>query len=123
MPDANAKPPRANLILKTFCPHSGVCLKYKTSKAAEVGRLVQMLGSLGRNMSGMPALPLSAAPAVVEEEVGPGAGGGVATPPVGGQPSAAAATAGAGAGAGAGGTAGGGGGEGGKGKKKKKGKR
>lgn len=119
--NANAKPPRANLILKTFCPHSGVCLKYKTAKAAEVGRLVQMLGSLGRNMSGMPALPVSAAPMVVEEELG-GGGGGVATPPVGAQPSAAAATAGAGAGAG-GAAAGGGGGEGGKGKKKKKGKR
>jgi hypothetical protein len=42
------------LILKTFDPKSGVCLKYQTDKAAEVGRLVASLGRLGRNMSGLP---------------------------------------------------------------------
>lgn len=106
MPDATAaaKPPRGKLIIKTFCAHSGVCLKYKTCKAQEVGRLVQMLGSLGRNMSGMAASPVAAAAAVEED---PAAVAGTATPPV--------------APAAAGG--GGGGGEGGKGKKKKKGKR
>ncbi|KAK7737018.1 hypothetical protein SLS53_006774 [Cytospora paraplurivora] len=71
---AAAKPPRATLILKTFDPHSGVCLKYKTTKAAEVGRLVQLLGSLGRKMAALPDAP---APAVaVEDEAAE-----VATPP------------------------------------------
>ncbi|KAK1832331.1 signal recognition particle 9 kDa protein-domain-containing protein [Podospora conica] len=51
---AEAKPPRGHLVLKTYDPASGVTLKYKTSKAAEVGRLVQMLGVLGRRMGGLP---------------------------------------------------------------------
>ncbi|KAK0753071.1 signal recognition particle 9 kDa protein-domain-containing protein [Schizothecium vesticola] len=50
--EGEAKPPRGHLVLKTFDPTSGVSLKYKTSKAAEVGRLVQMLGVLGRRMGG-----------------------------------------------------------------------
>lgn len=105
----DAKPPRAKLILKTFCPQSGVCLKYKTCKAAEVGRLVQMLGSLGRGMSGMAARALPAA-ATAEEE-GPAAAAGTPTPTV-----VAAAAAGAPASSGVVVV-------GGKGKKKKKGKR
>lgn len=109
MTDAAAtKPPRASLIIKTYDPHSGVCLKYKTTKAAEVSRLVQLLGSLGRKMAALPDAP---APAVEDEAVA-----GTATPPVGGGP-------GGGAAGGAGqptqqaqaGTGGGGG----KGKKKK----
>lgn len=40
--------PAATLILKTFHPDSGVCLKYKTDKAAEVGRLVTGLGKLAK---------------------------------------------------------------------------
>lgn len=109
MPDtaAASKPPRGKLILKTFDPASGVCLKYKTAKAAEVGRLVQMLGSLGRNMGGLKAAPITAATAV-EEDIGATAG--TATP-VG---TTSAAVSGGGAA---------GGGDGGKGKKKKKGKK
>lgn len=72
---ATNKPPRASLIIKTYDPHSGVCLKYKTTKAAEVSRLVQLLGSLGRKMA---ALPDALAP-VVEDD----AAAGTATPPVG----------------------------------------
>lgn len=34
---------------------SGTCLKYKTDKAAEVGRLVASLGSCGRVMAALPA--------------------------------------------------------------------
>lgn len=126
MPDAGAaaaasapaaKPPRATLILKTFCPHSGVCLKYKTCKAAEVGRLVQMLGSLGRTMSGLPANNKALLSAAAEDEALAAAR--TATPP----PAGAAAGAGAaGAGTGAAGAAASGEGAG-KGKKKKKGKR
>lgn len=112
-PSAATKPPRASLIIKTFDPHSGVCLKYKTTKAAEVSRLVQLLGSLGRKMAALPDAP-APAPAAAEDE----AAAGTATPPVGG-PAGGAAGAGqpaqqAQAGAGAGG---------GKGNKKKKGKR
>ncbi|KAH6841127.1 signal recognition particle 9 kDa protein-domain-containing protein [Chaetomium sp. MPI-CAGE-AT-0009] len=62
------KPPRGHLVLKTYDPHSGVTLKYKTSKAAEVGRLVQMLGTLGRGMAGL-------AVAAATEAAGAGAGG------------------------------------------------
>ncbi|KAK4106900.1 hypothetical protein N658DRAFT_491525 [Parathielavia hyrcaniae] len=51
--DKEEKPPRGHLVLKTFDPRSGITLKYKTSKAAEVGRLVQMLGSLGKDMAGV----------------------------------------------------------------------
>lgn len=97
MADAPSKPPRGKLTLRTFDPVSGVCLKYKTAKAAEVGRLVQMLGSLGRNMGGRKAVPL--APPAVDEE---------AAAPVGGP----APVAGGGAAGGEG-----------KGKKKKKGKK
>ncbi|KAI1754352.1 signal recognition particle 9 kDa protein-domain-containing protein [Xylaria castorea] len=48
---------RASLTLKTYDPHSGACLKYRTTKAAEVSRLILSLGQLGR---GMAALPLPA---------------------------------------------------------------
>lgn len=106
MTDAPAsKLPRGKLIIKTFDPQSGVCLKYKTSKAAEVGRLVQMLGSLGRNMGGLKSAPITAP--TVEEEASAAVGS--ATPPVSAAAAAAAPVAG--------------GGDGGKGKKKKKGKR
>ncbi|KAF2104774.1 hypothetical protein NA57DRAFT_70980 [Rhizodiscina lignyota] len=46
--------PKAVLILKTFDPASGVCLKYQTQKAQEVGRLVGALGRLSRNMAALP---------------------------------------------------------------------
>ncbi|KAL8949842.1 MAG: hypothetical protein Q9222_004082 [Ikaeria aurantiellina] len=46
---------RAHIELKTYDPASGVCLKYKTDKAAEVGRLVAALGRCGRLMAGLPA--------------------------------------------------------------------
>ncbi|KAL1874292.1 hypothetical protein Daus18300_003656 [Diaporthe australafricana] len=108
---AGAKPPRASLIIKTFDPHSGVCLKYKTTKAAEVSRLVQLLGSLGRKMAALPDAP---APAVAVEDE---AAAGIATPPVGG--SGGAAGAGQSAQQVPAGAGGGGGGKG----KKKKGKR
>ncbi|KAI1777916.1 signal recognition particle 9 kDa protein-domain-containing protein [Hypoxylon cercidicola] len=49
-------PPRGSLTLKTYDPHSGACLKYRTAKAAEVSRLIL---SLGRPLGGrMAALPL-----------------------------------------------------------------
>ncbi|KAG6364853.1 hypothetical protein INS49_006457 [Diaporthe citri] len=91
MTDADAaapatKPPRASLIIKTFDPHSGVCLKYKTTKAAEVSRLVQLLGSLGRKMAALPDAPAPSVAAVDDE-----AAAGTATPPAGGPGGAAGA--------------------------------
>lgn len=40
--------PSATLTLKTYHPESGICLKYATDKAAEVGRLVTGLGRLAK---------------------------------------------------------------------------
>ncbi|KAF9875634.1 hypothetical protein CkaCkLH20_07015 [Colletotrichum karsti] len=59
---ATAKPPRGSLEIKTFDPISGVALKYRTTKAAEVSRLITTLGSLGRTMS------TSKAPEEVKDE-------------------------------------------------------
>lgn len=42
--------------MKTYDPVSGTTLKYKTDKAAEVGRLVLSLSRLGREMAGLPEL-------------------------------------------------------------------
>lgn len=45
------------LVLKTYDPVSGVTLKYRTHKAAEVSRLVHAsLGRLGRNMAAVPVV-------------------------------------------------------------------
>ena len=38
----------ATLTLKTYHPQSGICLKYRTDKAAEVGRLLNGLGRLAK---------------------------------------------------------------------------
>ncbi|KAF8854659.1 hypothetical protein BDZ45DRAFT_656261 [Acephala macrosclerotiorum] len=69
-------PPPATLTLKTYDPASGVTLKYTTNKAAEVGRLIQILGRLARPMSGLPEVkedvPLLGAEIKVEEGSGPG---------------------------------------------------
>ncbi|KAI0383116.1 signal recognition particle 9 kDa protein-domain-containing protein [Hypomontagnella monticulosa] len=47
--------PRGSLTLKTYDPHSGVCLKYRTTKAAEVSRLILSLGRpLGTRMAALP---------------------------------------------------------------------
>lgn len=40
--------PAATLTLKTYHAESGICLKYKTDKAAEVGRLMSGLGRLAK---------------------------------------------------------------------------
>jgi len=50
------KQPRAYIELKTYDPESGVALKYKTDKAAEVGRLIASLGRLGRHMAALPEI-------------------------------------------------------------------
>ncbi|KAI0816432.1 signal recognition particle 9 kDa protein-domain-containing protein [Xylaria sp. FL0064] len=51
----SAAAPRASLTIKTYDPHSGTCLKYRTTKAAEVSRLILSLGQLGRKMAALPA--------------------------------------------------------------------
>lgn len=47
-PQREKKEPSAILTLKTFHPESGICLKYRTEKAQEVGRLMAGLGRLAR---------------------------------------------------------------------------
>ena len=42
------KEPSATLTLKTFHADSGICLKYRTDKAQEVGRLMAGLGRLAK---------------------------------------------------------------------------
>jgi len=73
-------------VLKTFDPVSGVALRYRTTKAAEVSRLVQMLGALAKRMAAVPVaeggdedVPMQDAPEAV-----PAAGSGTQTPVVGG---------------------------------------
>ncbi|KAF4551129.1 Signal recognition particle 9 kDa protein (SRP9)-like protein [Elsinoe fawcettii] len=51
---AKDKPPRAYLELRAYDPESGTCLKYRTEKAAEVGRLIAGLGRMGRVMAALP---------------------------------------------------------------------
>ncbi|ORY69560.1 signal recognition particle 9 kDa protein-domain-containing protein [Pseudomassariella vexata] len=77
---SSSKPARGSLILKTYDPVSGVTLKYKTSKAAEVSRLIQSLGKLSRPMAGLPELKdevMTDAPVPAE-----GGGSGAGTPAV-----------------------------------------
>ncbi|KAI1124998.1 hypothetical protein F5Y10DRAFT_248074 [Nemania abortiva] len=50
----SAAAPRASLTIKTYDPHSGACLKYRTTKAAEVSRLILSLGQLGRKIAALP---------------------------------------------------------------------
>ncbi|KAK5674005.1 hypothetical protein LTS12_029649 [Elasticomyces elasticus] len=47
--------PVASLTLKTYSPATGICLKYRTNKAAEVGRLITTLGKLaaGADVAGL----------------------------------------------------------------------
>ncbi|KAG6059280.1 hypothetical protein E4U17_006565 [Claviceps sp. LM77 group G4] len=86
---SNPKPPRGSLVLTTYDPVTGVNLKYRTTKAAEVGRLMQAaLGRLGRCMAGLPAetpdepMPDAPASAVqgVEADNKRGGNSGAATP-------------------------------------------
>ena len=50
-PVSEKRIPAATLTLKTFHPESGICLKYQTDKAAEVGRLLTGLGRLAKSES------------------------------------------------------------------------
>lgn len=54
--DAAATPrvPRGTLTLKAFDPESGVALKFKTDKSADVGRMIAGLGRAGRYMAALP---------------------------------------------------------------------
>ncbi|TKA29286.1 hypothetical protein B0A50_03796 [Salinomyces thailandicus] len=52
---AAPKVPKAWLVLKTYDPASGVVLKFKTDRQADVGRLITGLGRLGRHMAALPA--------------------------------------------------------------------
>ncbi|KAF9777167.1 hypothetical protein IL306_004531 [Fusarium sp. DS 682] len=62
-PDADgdtpvSKPPRGALVLKAYDPISGATIKYRTTKAQEVTRLIHAsLGRLGRSMAAVPDVP------------------------------------------------------------------
>lgn len=47
-PQTSKRERSAVLTLKTYHPESGICLKYRTDKAAEVGRLLTALGRLAK---------------------------------------------------------------------------
>ncbi|PLN75756.1 signal recognition particle 9 kDa protein-domain-containing protein [Aspergillus taichungensis] len=86
--------PLAYLTLKTYNPTTGICLKYRTNKAAEVGRLITSLGKLAAGASvaelGL-SNPVPAAPAAADVEMADApedASAGASTPVV---PAAAAA--------------------------------
>lgn len=70
-------PVRATLILKTYDPVSGATLKYSTNKAAEVSRLIQIVGRLARPMAGLAEVKEEAMP-----DADPVEGTGTATPAV-----------------------------------------
>jgi len=56
-PASEKRNPAARLTLKTFHADSGICLKYRTDKAAEVGRLITGLGKLAKGeVIEMPAI-------------------------------------------------------------------
>jgi hypothetical protein len=62
-------------VLKTYDPVSGVCLKYETNKAAEVGRLIATLGRLGKHQAAIKE--------VMNDLADPASRGGIETPEVG----------------------------------------
>lgn len=70
-PASHHQPTKAVLVLKTYDPVSGTCLKYRTDKAADVGRLIAALGTCGRVMA---ALPEKEKEVEKEEEGGEGVG-------------------------------------------------
>lgn len=78
---ATDRPPRGHLVLRTYDPASGAVLRYRTSKAAEVAHLVQMLAGLGRRMAALPPReeepPAPEAPAKAAPDEG---GSGAQTP-------------------------------------------
>ncbi|GKZ83733.1 hypothetical protein AnigIFM56816_008829 [Aspergillus niger] len=75
--DTEPKPRIATLELKTYHPGSGICLKYRTNKGAEVGRLITSLGKLaaGADVEGLGLSNPTAGAADVEMGDAPPAGG------------------------------------------------
>lgn len=63
------QPPVATLTLKTYNPSAGICLQYRTNKAAEVGRLITSLGKLAGGAD-VAALGLGAAAATAGAAAG-----------------------------------------------------
>ncbi|OSS44703.1 hypothetical protein B5807_10544 [Epicoccum nigrum] len=53
-PQSSPQDATATFVLKTYDPVSGTCLQYETTKGAEVGRLINSLGRLGREMAALP---------------------------------------------------------------------
>ncbi|CRG90663.1 putative WD repeat-containing protein C3H5,08c [Talaromyces islandicus] len=117
---ATTTTPIATLTLKTFNPVTGICLKYRTNKAAEVGRLISGLGKLA---AGTKISSSSAAVGLGEESATVPAAGAATGAATAGDVEMTDAPAAASTGVGVGGTGAGAGGGGGKKKKGGKGKR
>lgn len=67
-PTQPKREPSAILTLKTYHPDSGICLKYKTDKAAEVGRLLAGLGRLAKGeIIELPTTTTSSGPLAVND--------------------------------------------------------
>jgi hypothetical protein len=62
----NATNTNATLVAKAYDPVGGVCLKYETNRAAEVGRLILGFQELGQVMSNIPPTKRKESP--VEDE-------------------------------------------------------
>lgn len=60
-------PPAATLTVKAYHPASGICLKYKTDKAQEVGRLIGGLGRLAKGDIIEEPSTAQLAPGIVED--------------------------------------------------------
>ncbi|KAL6244066.1 hypothetical protein RBB50_008935 [Rhinocladiella similis] len=79
--------PSAVLTLKTFHPESGICLKYRTDKAAEVGRLLAGLGRLAKGevieVPSTTSVQVPATDAAVADKMDIDSGAGVAVPKTG----------------------------------------
>ncbi|KAH8427179.1 SRP9/SRP21 family protein [Aspergillus melleus] len=74
--------PVATLTLKTFNPSAGLCLKYRTNKAAEVGRLITSLGKLagGADVASLGLGAAAAAAPAADVEMADAPEDGTATP-------------------------------------------
>jgi hypothetical protein len=53
------EPGKGQLTLKTYDPVSGAVIKFKTSKIADVGRIIAGLHRLAREQAGVPQQPVA----------------------------------------------------------------
>jgi len=73
-------PGKGVLTLKTYDPVSGVCIKFRTTKVADVGRLITGLHRLGRQQAGLPQVAASTEATWADVGVTPMEASGATTP-------------------------------------------